>query len=97
MQMSDDEKLMLFLIWWHCDWLGVEMERLTEDYFNHFFNGNEFQRFLSEANEAKEEFEFWVSDFDLEDIKESTIQNTPMLCNHRDHYFKNRIKITIGD
>ena len=100
MEFNSDEKLMLFLIW--C----IGERGLSIDFHDGF--GDEeiwlwinkhgaFREFLSEACEAKEEFEFWVSDFDLEDIKESAIQNTPLLCNHRDYYFKNRIKVTIGD
>ncbi len=74
MNFSDDEKLMLFLIWCHCDQdfpLGV-----IENDFDRIsllreiaYNGG-FQKFLSEATQAKESYEFWVSDFGMDLIKE---------------------------
>ena len=94
MQMSDDEKLMLFLIWWHCDWIGVEMERLTEDYFNHFFNGNEFQRFFSEAHEAKEEFEAYISEFGVNFLRRG--EGLTFGCSKiKDSIHTKKIKITL--
>ena len=101
MEFNSDEKLYLFLIWWHIDNSRdiSELERgniLSDDVILGCINENDkFNEFISEAHGAKVEFEFWVSNFDLEDIKESTIVNTPMLSNDRDHYYKNKIKIII--
>lgn len=100
MKMNDEEKLMLFLIWCYCDQdfpLGVikndfdGISLLREIAYN-----VGFQKFLSEATQAKESFEFWVSDFDMEDIKNSVISNLPVLMNDKCEYFKNKITITIN-
>ena len=75
MEFNSDEKLMLFLIRWHCelDRSNSELENgntLSDDVILGWINGNnKFQKFLSEANEAKEEFEFWVSDENLKAMK----------------------------
>ena len=102
MQMSDDEKLMLFLIRWRME-LDLDISELengntlSDAVILGWINGNnKFQKFLSEANEAKEEFEFWVSDRVAKLIKnrELTIGTLERL---ETDLFKNKIKITIED
>ena len=96
MTFTEQEKLTLFLIWWHCVYDGYFLGgEPTEEIYNKFERCYAFHKFLSEAHEAEGSYEFWVSDFDLEDIKESAIQNCPVLMNFKDYYFKNRIRITI--
>lgn len=75
MEFNSDEKLMLFLIRWRME-LDLDISELengntlSDDVILGWINGNnKFQKFLSEANEAKEEFEFWVSDENLKAMK----------------------------
>lgn len=66
MKMSDDEKLILFLIWCHCD-QDFPLSVIENDFdrislLREIAYNVGFQKFLSEAHEAKESYEFWVSD-----------------------------------
>ena len=101
MNWTDEEKLMLFLTRW-CMELGFDMAEL-EDYsmnvsdsqvFEWINSNSTFKKFLSEAHEAKEEFEFWVSDYGLDRIKN---RGGSVVHFERTGLFKHKIKITIED
>ena len=63
MYFTDDEKLMLFLIWWHCE-CDISLETLSKEFNDSIIACGilkdwEFVQFLSEAHEAEEEFEMY--------------------------------------
>ena len=99
MNFTDDEKLMLFLIWWYCD--QDFPSSVIENYFDRIsllheiaYNGG-FQKFLSEAHEAEESYEFWVSDAGLASIKDNFIYGF-CPCIRKTELFKNKITIVIN-
>ena len=101
MTFTDDEKLMLFLIWWHCDCGadcggGFGANKKTTD--KHALKWTEscggFKKFLSETHEAEECYEFWVSDYGLGSIKK---QRASIVHWEKTDFFKNKIKITIEE
>ena len=100
MEFNSDEKLMLFLIRW-CMELDLDISKLEKD--NTFSDdvilgwineNNKFQKLLSEANEAKEEFEFWVSDENLKAMKN---KEWFIAWGKKTDNCRHKIKITIGD
>lgn len=98
---SNDEKLTLFLIWWHCEEL-ISLDTLSKEFNDNVLacgieRDSDFIQFLSDAYEFEEEFEFWVSDWTISEIKKGNCEATST-CLWKNEWKKcaNKIKITVG-